>query len=394
MFTLIKNGYIYAPEELGKKDVLLAADKIAEIEEHLDTENVRAVLKNVRIIDAEGKYVAPGLIDPHVHIIGGGGEGGFRTRTPSIQFVDIITSGITTVVGCLGTDGFGRNLVSLIAKARALEEDGISTYLYTGSYQLPVTTITGRVENDIMLINKFIGVGEVALSDHRSSQPTIADLAKLAAEARVGGMLSGKAGIVNVHIGDGKSKLSYLEKIVETTEIPITQFYPTHIGRNPDVFENGIEYAKQGGYVDFTTSTTPQFLEEGETKCSKGLKIMLERGVSSDNITFSSDGQGSLPAFNAKGEYIGLDVGKCDSLFKEVRDAILDEGIDMSIALKVITANPARILKLPDKGHVKEGFDADLVLLDRETLAIDTVIAKGQTMILHKDILNHGTFVR
>ncbi len=174
----------------------------------------------------------------------------------------------------------------------------------------------------------------------------------------------------------------------------ITQFYPTHIGRNPELFENGIEYAKRGGYVDFTTSTTPQFLEEGEVKCSKGLKIMLERGVSSDNITFSSDGQGSLPAFNAKGEYIGLDVGTCNSLFKEVRDAVTDEGIDMSIALKVITANPARILQLPFKGYLKENFDGDVVLLDRDTLEIDTVIAKGHTMILHKEILNKGTFVK
>ncbi len=389
MFTLITHGTVYAPEHLGKKDVLLAAGTIAQIDDHIDP---NSSLRNLQMIDAEGKYVVPGFIDPHVHILGGGGEGGFKTRTPESQFVDIIKSGITTVVGCLGTDGYGRNLVSLLAKARALQEEGISTYVYTGSYQLPVTTITGSVQHDILLINEFIGVGEIAISDHRSSQPTVQELAKLAAEARVGGMLSGKAGIVNIHIGDGKSRLSFLEHIVETTEIPITQLYPTHIGRNPQVFEEGIEYAKKGGYVDFTTSTTPLFAEEGETTAGKALNILLQRGVSSDNITFSSDAQGSLPAFNEQGEYIGLDVGKCDSLFNEVRTAILDEQVDMAIALKVITANPATILKLPAKGAVKEGYDADVVLLDQGRLDIDTVIARGVPMILHKDVLHHGTF--
>ena len=389
MFTLIKNGYIYAPEELGKKDLLLAADKIAEID---DTIQAASMLKDIHIIDADGKFVVPGFIDPHVHILGGGGEGGFRTRTAAIKFTDITTAGITTVVGCLGTDGFGRSLASLIAKARALEEDGISTYLYVGSYQFPVTTITGSVENDIMLIDKFIGVGEIALSDHRSSQPTLEDVIKLAAAARVAGLLSGKAGIVHFHIGGGKRKLSYLEKIVKTTEIPITQFYPTHINRNLELFENGIEYAKQGGYVDLTTSTAEHARTGGEVKCSSGLKMMLQRGVSSDNITFSSDGQGSLPAFNEKGECVGLSIGKCDSLFREVRDVIYEEKIDIAIALKVITSNPARILKLSSKGALKKGFDADVVLLDQKTFAIDTVIAKGVPVILNNKTLRTGTF--
>ena len=389
MFILIKDGEVFAPERLGKKDILLAGGTIAAVEDAIP---VDLPLKDLQVIHAEGKCAVPGFIDCHVHILGGGGEGGFATRTPEITLTDMTKAGVTTVVGCLGTDGFGRNLISLIAKARALDEEGVSTYLYAGSYQVPVRTITGRLEDDLMLVDKFIGVGEIAISDHRSSQPTVEDIARIAASARVGGMLSGKAGIVNIHVGDGARKLSFLEDIAENTEIPITQFLPTHIGRNPDLFEHGIEYAKRGGYVDLTTSTAPQFWEEGEIRCSQGLKIMLERGVSSNNITFSSDGQGSLPAFNDQGEFIGLDVGSCQSLFKEVRNAVLEEQLDMAIALKVITTNPAKILKLRGKGAVKNGFDADLVLLDRDTLEIDTVLAKGKPMILHKDILHKGTF--
>ena len=391
MFILIKDGEVFAPESLGKRDILLAGRSIAAIEDAIPA---GLNLNNLQVISAKGKLVVPGFIDSHVHILGGGGEGGFATRTPEIALTDITRAGVTTVVGCLGTDGFGRSLISLIAKARALEEEGVSTYLYVGSYQVPVRTMTGRIEDDLMLIDKFIGVGEIAISDHRSSQPTIDELARIAASARVGGMLSGKAGIVNVHLGDGVRKLAFLEEIAAKTEIPITQFLPTHINRNPDLFEHGIEYARRGGYVDLTTSATPQFLQKGEVKSSRGLKIMLERGVSSENITFSSDGQGSLPAFNAKGECIGLDVGSCQSLFKEVRDAVLEEQIDIALALKVVTSNPARILKLSAKGWIKTGFDADLILLDQDTLEIDSVIAKGQPMILHKEILHKGTFER
>ncbi|GAK60223.1 isoaspartyl dipeptidase [Candidatus Vecturithrix granuli] len=391
MFILIKDGEVFAPESLGERDILLAGRSIAAIEDDIPA---GLNLTNLQVISAKGKFVIPGFIDSHVHILGGGGEGGFATRTPEITLTDITKAGVTTVVGCLGTDGFGRSLISLIAKARALEEEGVSTYLYVGSYQVPVRTITGRIEDDLMLIDKFIGVGEVAISDHRSSQPTIDEIARIAASARVGGMLSGKAGIVNVHLGDGARKLAFLEEIAVKTEIPITQFLPTHINRNPNLFEDGVEYARRGGYVDFTTSTTPQFLQEGEVKSSRGLKIMLEHGVSSENITFSSDGQGSLPAFNAKGEFIGLDVGSCQSLFTEFRDAVLEEQIDMAIVLKVVTSNPARILKLSRKGGIKAGFDADLILLDQDTVEIDSVIAKGQPMILHKDVLNKGTFGR
>lgn len=389
MFILIKGGEIFAPESLGKKDILLAGGTIAALEDDIPA---GLNLNNLQVISAKDKLVVPGFVDSHVHILGGGGEGGFATRTPEITLTDITRAGVTTVVGCLGTDGFGRSLISLIAKARALEEEGVSTYLYGGSYQVPVRTITGRIEDDLMLIDKFIGVGEVAISDHRSSQPTVDELARIAAAARVGGMLSGKAGIVNVHIGDGARKLAFLEEIIAKTEIPITQFLPTHINRNPDLFEHGIQYASRGGYVDLTTSTTPQFLQEGEVKSSRGLKIMLERGVSSDNITFSSDGQGSLPEFNAHGEFIGLGVGSCQSLFTEFRDAVLEEQIDMAIALKIVTSNPAKILKLSRKGGVRTGFDADLILLDQDTLEIDSVIAKGQPMILHKEILHKGTF--
>ena len=375
---LIKNGEIYSPEYIGKKDLLICGNKIEYVGDKIEINQTNLPLE---IIDASNKLIFPGFIDSHVHILGGGGEGGFKTRTPEINVKDIVEGGVTTVVGCLGTDGVTRDMRGLIAKSRALEEEGISSYVYTGSYKIPPKPLMSSIEEDIILIDKIIGVGEIALSDHRGSQPSLEKFIELASEARRGGILSGKAGILNIHLGDGKDKLKYLRKAVENTEIPITQFLPTHINRNEELFNEGIEYAKCGGRIDLTTSTTPQFLKEGEVKCSRGLRRLLDSGVDIKNITFSSDAQGSLPIFNNLGEYIGTGIGKVSSLYNEVRDAIVEENIDVETAIKVITSNAADILKLQKKGRIRKGNHGDLVVVNKEDLKINRVIAKGEILL-------------
>lgn len=391
MITIIKKIKVYKPEYIGVKDVLLIGGKIAGIEDNIHVELNDFV--EVVEIDGSGKILVPGFIDSHVHILGGGGEGGFGTRTPEATLTGLTTAGVTTVVGCLGTDGISRDMVSLLAKARALEEEGISTYIYSGSYRFPVKTITGDIMKDIMVVDKIIGVGEIAVSDHRSSQPTFEEFVRVVAEARVGGMLSGKAGIINIHLGDGKRKLELLLRAVKETEIPITQFLPTHINRNEELFKECLEYAKYGGFVDFTGSEDPEFWEEqdGEVRFSKGLRRMLEGGVSQDNFTLSSDGQGSLPIFNEKKEYVGIGVGKSTCLLKSIKDAVFNEKLPLETVLRAVTSNPAKIFKFKNKGRIEKGFDADLCILD-ESLNINTVIAKGKIMVQDKKPVILGTF--
>lgn len=391
LITIIRNISVYKPEPIGIKDVLVLGDKIAAIAENINIDLNGLV--DIVEIDGSDKVLVPGFIDSHVHILGGGGEGGFSTRTPEATLTSLTRAGVTTVVGTLGTDGVARDANSLLAKARGLEEEGITTFIYTGSYRLPVKTITGNIMNDIMAIDKIIGIGEIAISDHRSAQPSFEEFSKAVADARVAGMLSGKSGIINVHLGDGPRKLDLLNRVVEETEIPITQFLPTHINRSGELFEEGIKFAKSGGFIDFTGSEDPDFWEEdGEVRFSKGLKRLLDEGVSQDNFTLTSDGQGSLPIFNDKKEFIGIGVGKSTCLIKGIKECVFKEDIPLEVAIRAITCNPARILKLKNKGKIEIGFDADLCLLDKETLDIDTVIAKGKIMVKNKEVIVYGTF--
>ena len=338
----------------------------------------------------------PGFIDSHEHILGGGGEGGFHTRTPEAGLKDLTMNGITTVVGCIGTDGVGRDMTALLAKAHGLENEGVTTYTYTGAYQVPVPTLTGSLMKDIMMLDKVIGVGEVAISDHRSSQPSFEEFARIAADARVAGMLSGKAGIVNVHLGDSPRKLDLILKVVRDTEIPASQFLPTHVNRNAALFDECLEFAKDGGTIDFTGNEDIDYWETicDEVRVCKGIRRLLDMGISSDRFTISSDGQGSMPVFNAKGEYQGIGIGKASCLLKEVRECVQKENIPLETAVKGITSNPAAILKLNGKGHIKPGFDADICLLTEEGLKLDTVIARGRIMVEKGKQTVFGTFER
>ncbi len=387
MLTLIKNAEVYTPEPIGVQQILLSGGKIIAIEKQID---IKSSLLNE--VDATGKIVIPGLIDSLVHITGGGGEGGYSTRTPEVSITDLTTAGITTLVAALGTDSVTRSLASMLAKAKELNHFGLNCFIYSGSYHFPIKTITNDLQSDLVLINECIGVGEVAIADNRGSQPNYMQLASLASDAKVGGMLSGKSGIVSIHMGPSKQMFQPLYEVVEKTDVSIKQFYPTHINRNQTLLDEGIKFVKAGGFIDLTTSSNSSSFAMGEIKCSKALKHYLQQGAPIEQITFSSDGHASLPEFNEQGELTSLEVGDEKSLFVEVRDAVLKENIPLETAIKVVTSTPASILKLGNKGKVAVNADADLILLTKQSLEIDTVISSGITMVEQGSAIVKGTF--
>lgn len=387
MFTIIKGGQIFAPESMGKQDIVIAGQVIANIASDIKPcDN----FGETQLIDVTGKYVVPGFIDQHVHLIGGGGEGGFSTRTPEVVLSDITTAGITTVVGCLGSDSVTRNMAGLLAKARSLEIEGISSYIYSGAYEVPPPTLTGNVRSDLVLIDKVIGCGEIAISDHRSSQPTKAELARLAAEVRLGGLLSGKAGVLHLHVGAGPRRLSLLVELITETEIPVMQFVPTHINRNWDLVREGIKLVDLGGTIDFTAvGDSPEDAES--ISAAQAVLYCLEHGACQDKLTISSDGHGSLPVFDGRGNVTSLRVAKLSWLHEEVR-RLIKAGVAPEVALKPVTINPAKVLHLyPAKGVLYPGSDADIVVLDQD-FGVEHVFAKGCWLVRNGEAISKGMF--
>ena len=388
-FTLLKNCDVYAPRQLGHQDILIIGDRIARIAPRID---ICTGIFSVEVIDVDGRKVVPGFIDPHVHMIGGGGEAGFYSRVPEIMLSGIVSAGITTLVGVLGTDGTTRHLESLLAKARGLETEGVTTYMFTGSYELPPKTITGSVRSDIILIDKIIGVGEVAVADHRSSEPTVQELKRLATEARLGGMLSGKPGIAHFHMGGGKDGLSKLLEAIHASEVPARHFYPTHINRKRELLDEAMDFAKLGGYIDMTAGVSPQTGFTGTVKPSAAVIECLDQGVPLERITMSSDGNGSMAVYNEAGQVERLLVTTLDSIHKEFKDLVLADGLDLTRALHTVSTNTAQLLGLfPLKGCIQVDSHADLVVFD-DQLEIQMVFAKGVKMLENGVVIRKGTF--
>ena len=382
---LFTNTEIYSPDYIGKKDILIAGTKIIAIKDKIEVPKEL----DVELINGTGLKVVPGFIDAHVHIAGAGGEGGPATRTPEMQLSQMLEAGVTTVIGCLGTDGMTRNVESVLMKVKALRQEGVSAWMYTGAYQVPTPTILGDVGKDVAMIEEVIGVGEVAISDHRTSFPTTEELIRLTEHARVGGMLGGKAGIVNIHMGDAKNPFQPLYDAVAKSELKLTQFLPTHCNRNDYIFEDAKKYGREG-YIDITASSYPYF-PEYEIKPAKAIVELVDSGVPLEHITMTSDGNGSLPDFDDKGNLIKLEMGLPKSIFTEMVDAVHEEGFPLEKALKVITSNVADILKLKQKGRVKVGKDADLVLLN-DNFEIVHMTAMGEMMVQDKKMLRKGSY--
>ena len=378
---LIKGAEVYAPEYLGKKDVLIAGDRIERIGEDLPE------YEGCQVIDGTGRIVAPGFIDRHVHITGGGGEGSFHTQAPQVQLSDLIRGGVTTVVGLLGTDGISRSTENLVAKAKALKEEGISAYCCCGAYGHPGPTITGSISRDIMFVDEIIGL-KLAVSDHRAPNITVDELIRLGSDVRTAGMLSGKAGFVCLHMGGDDRALSPVFEALERTSIPVKTFQPTHVGRAKKLQEDAFKLAKMGGTIDFTCG---QF-EEKIKELAASLRAAKEAGVPMDKVTISSDGQGSWSNYDAAGNLTEMGVSSVDTMYRQVVYQVQNENMSLEEALSLGTRNVAKALEVyPKKGAVHEGSDADVLVLNGD-LSMNTVIARGSLMMQDGVLLKKGTY--
>ena len=384
---LLLNADVYAPEALGIRHLLVAGEQIAWMGEAVPA------LPGAEVIDLGGRRVIPGLVDCHVHLTGGGGEAGPASRVPPVALSRFTRGGTTSVVGVLGTDDWIRTTAGLVAAARGLRAEGLSAWCLTGGYHLPPTTLTGSVRDDILHIDPILGVGELAISDHRSSQPTLDELLRIAADAHVAGLLASKPGLLHLHLGGGSRRLDLVRKALNGSELPARSFHPTHVNRRAALFEEALELARLGGVIDVTAfPPSDPLADTDELSAVEAIRLYLDdEQLPRDGLTVSSDGGGSLPCFDAAGRVERMGVGEPWALGATL-GALLEAGVEPERALPPFTCNVARLYGLTAKGRLAPGCDADLVVLADDGVRLDDVMARGRWHVRGGEVLIRGTF--
>lgn len=334
---VVENGEVFAPAPRGRTAIVVAGGRIERIGD------VDASPFEPEVVDAGGCIVTPGLIDCHIHLIGGSGEKGFASATPAVTAGELLSNGVTTVVGLLGTDTTTRTLPALLAKVKALREEGVNARMWTGGYD--ARSLTGRVRDDIVLIEEIIGAGEIAIADRRSSHFDARALARLASDCYIAGTLTGKAGVLHLHTGELRERLSVLREVLELG-VPAAALHPTHVNRNEELLREAAELTRRGVAVD---------LDLVEEDLPRWWRLF--------------DGDRSLVTISTDAP-----IGRPGALLDAVRALPLAESLPLA------TSNPARVLKLYDVGEIAEGKRADLLLLDAKTLKLRRVIAAGRTV--------------
>lgn len=374
---LIKNADVYAPEHLGTRDIFIAGGKIVAMAEKLDV-----TLPDLEVIDAAGYIVTPGLVDQHIHITGGGGEGGWHSRCPELVFSELVKAGVTTFLGVSGTDSMTRSVENLLAKVRGLKNEGASGWMWTSNYAYPVTTITKDVRTDMLAIPEVLGV-KIALGDHRSSFPNQHEIMQILADIRVSGMLTGKTGFLHVHLGDFAYSFDIFDECV-AQGMPIKHIRPTHVARHPEVFRRACEFAKKGGFIDITTGGGNYM-----GSAADAVRAALAADVPFDRITLSSDGHGSMPRFNEAGEMVGLGIGSIMCDIETIRE--LKDELGVEKALTPMTKTVSDALGLEAKGGIAVGKDADLLFLTKD-FDIDWVFMMGKVAMRKGEVVMKGAF--
>jgi beta-aspartyl-dipeptidase (metallo-type) len=374
-WILLKGGHVFDPEDRGIADVLILDDRIAAVGRDLPAPTG---IGEGEIVSVADRIVLPGLIDGHIHVMGASGLGGPLTRSPDLQIERIAGVGVTTVVSPLGADCLSRSIPCLLARAAALECEGISAYCCTGGWKLPVPTLTGDPQADIAYVDRVVGI-KVAISEPLAPLYGMDELCRLAHAAFTGGRLAGKRAVLHAHVGDHPEGLMPLREVQRRTGVPHDRLLAIHVNRNPGLWKQAMEYARDGGSIDLTAMQRPETGHPSAIRPAEGIREALAAGVPAPRITLSTDSGVPYPRLDATGQAVGLYMAGPESILVTVRE-LVDGGMSWGQAVAFAGQHVADLLGLRRKGRIAAGRDGDLLVLTPAG-DVDRVYARGRLLV-------------
>ncbi|EGA90628.1 adenine deaminase [Planococcus donghaensis MPA1U2] len=284
-------------------------------------------------IDASGKYIAPGLIDAHVHI-----ESSMVTPQQFAQVV--LPHGVTTVV----TDPHEIANVSGTAGLEFMLKDAESTLLDI-KFMLPSCVPSTSFEN-------------------AGAQLTAEDLAPFLQRDHVLGLAE-----VMDFPAVMRADEAMLDKLLLSEQID---------GHAAGLTELDINvYGTAGILTDHECVTKEEML----IRLERGMYVMLREGSVAKNLETLLEG---VTEQNAHRCLFCTDDKHLDDLIEEgsidfnVRTAI-KQGIAPITAISMASFNAAQCFGLRQKGAIAPGYDADFLLLDSlDEFTISAVYKGGQ----------------
>jgi adenine deaminase len=310
--------------KITKADIAVDSGKIVGIGQY----------EGLTVIDLEGKFVAPGLIDAHMHMES-------TLVTPDQMARIIVPRGTTTVIAdpheianVLGIPGIEYMIES--AEQTALN----------GFFMLPSCVPATPFENSGAVLNS------TSLSE-LIHHPMVLGL----------GEVMNYPGVIG---GDR----DLLEKMELADRMIIDGHGPSLTGKALNA------YMINGVHTDHECGT----LEEMEERIGLGMYVAIRQGSAAQNLDALIQGVNDhtkhLCMFCTDDKH-PEDILKYGHIDYNVRRAIA-LGIDPITAIQMATINPATCYNLRDIGAIAPGYDADLIILDDlNTFKIAEVYKRG-----------------
>lgn len=386
MNLIVKNGTIVTDSLIVNGTVIVEDGKIAHVCEKLKGDRILASLNldNFQTIDADGGYIAPGLIDIHIHGCNGA------------ELMDGTPEALRTIARYLASTGITAFLPTTVTaskeKTRQIAELIAAFENQPGEAQLLGVHLEGPYINEAKKGAQYgAAIRTPDFSELEHLHQTLGDKMRLVTIApEIPGGLKAVDWLVkkNIAASIGHSDATYDEAVAGFTH-GISQV--THLFNGM----SGLHHREPG--VVGAALTTPEVwvqLIADRVHVHPGAIRLVLASKAADKIILISDAiqaaglpdgeyvLGDLPVFVKQGVATlkeGNLAGSTLSLLQAVKNMINVCGVSIQDAFRMASKNPAESIGVRSKGWIQAGYDADLIILSPQFELRRTII-NGQVV--------------